>query len=301
MNTILITGSNGFVGRKVIEAFAENADVQIVATSRTDNQNNFSKNYRFERLDITNKTEVEYLVNRYQPTAIVNCAGMSQPDECENNKAECWALNVEAVNHLVEAANKIDAHLVHLSTDLIFDGIKGLYTEEDTPNPVNFYGLSKVESEKIIERQAKKWAIVRTVLVYGYSKGLKRSNLILRVKQSLENQQTIRVVDDQFRTPTLAEDLAEAIKTITIKQIQGIFNISGNEYLSLYETACIAANVFGLNSKLITPVSSISVNDAAKRPLRTGFRIDKAIGELNFRPRSLREGLQLVNHLLKAI
>ncbi|MCK5822384.1 MAG: SDR family oxidoreductase, partial [Bacteroidales bacterium] len=252
------------------------------------------KNTTFELLDITNKTELDYIIKRYNPNTIINAAAVTNVDFCEDNKAECWQVNVEALNYLTQISNELNIHLIHISTDFIFDGLTGNYSEDDAPNPVSYYGLSKLEGEKFVQSNANKWTIIRTVLVYGLTESRSRSNIVLWVKQSLENNKPINVVDDQYRTPTLVEDLAEVCVYAAENEKEGIYHVSGKDFMSIYDIAIATANFFGLDKSLISTISSIALNQKARRPPRTGFNINKAITELDYHPHSFIEGLQIV-------
>ncbi len=291
---ILLVGSNGLLGQKMLEQFLLRPDIQIIATSRNDNKFPATNLFQFEKMDVTNSVETDYIVSKYKPDVIINSAGMTQPDECEKYQSECRKINVLAVNNLIQVSNKVKAHFVQISTDLVFDGNKGLYVETDLPNPINFYGESKLEAEILTQKYAERFTILRTVLIYGLAKYMIRSNLALRVYNQLKQNLPISVVNDQYRTPTLAEDFAKAALQSVLMQRIGIYHISGNEYMNIYEFACKAAQVFGLDSSLIKPVATISINEPARRPLKTGFSVFKAQNELNFKPTSTLEGLKML-------
>ena len=190
-------------------------------------------------------------------------------------------------------------HLIHLSTDFVFDGENGPYREEDKPNPPSFYAQSKYDSEKIVEQSQLPWTIIRTIIIYGVSENMSRSNLVMWVVKSLRKGERIHVITDQFRAPTLAEDLAEACLSAAMKNKTGIYHVSGSETKSILEWAYETAEFFHLDKSLIEPVSSSALNQPARRPPRTGFIIDKAIRELDYRPRSFKEGLAIVKEQLK--
>jgi dTDP-4-dehydrorhamnose reductase len=215
-------------------------------------------------------------------------------DTCETDPIGCELLNVTAVKYLISASEKYDTFFCHLSTDFIFDGANGPYAEDAEANPISIYGESKLKAEKLLQHSSLRWAIARTVLVYGIVADMSRTNIILWVKKSLEEGKTIHVVTDQFRTPTLAEDLAIGCWLITQKQAEGIFNISGSDFLTPYEMAIKTANYYGLNEKLIQKADSSTFQQAAKRPMRTGFILDKAHRELGYKPRSFDQGIALM-------
>lgn len=290
---ILVTGSNGLTGHKIVlEAIAKGFDV--LATSYSYSIFPTDLNCNFELLDITNKLEVDYIIGNFQPDVIINTAGVTKPDDCEKDNIECWRTNVEGVKNLVDISNKLDCHLVHFSTDFIFSGDQGMYSETDLPNPQNFYAKSKLESEQIVISKSKNYSIIRTVLVYGYSEYLQKSNILLWVKNSLEQKKAIKVVSDQYRTPTLVEDLAKAAIVIAEKKLEGVYHISGDNYLSVYELALKIADVFEFDKSLISPISTIELNELAKRPAKTGFNVTKAYLEFNYMPTNIDDGLNFV-------
>lgn len=302
MKTILITGSNGLLGQKLVYALIGRKDVQLIATSVGDNRLTEKKGYTYEPLDITNKAEVETVFKKYKPDVIINTAAMTNVDACESKKEECWALNVTAVQHMVDVLEETDspAHLIHLSTDFIFDGDKGSeYVETDKPNPQSYYALSKYESEKLLQKSKIKWAIARTIIVYGIVDNMSRSNIVLWAKDALTKGQKINVVDDQFRAPTLAEDLALGCILIADKGATGIYHLSGPETMSILQLVYRVADFWKLDKSVVTPTKSTTLNQAARRPPYTGFVIDKAKKELGYNPHKFEEGLEILSRQLQ--
>lgn len=302
MKKLLITGSNGLLGQKLVYALVNKKNIQTIATSVGANRLLKTEGYIYESLDITNKNEVDTIVKKYLPDVIINTAAMTNVDACETKREECWALNVTAVQHIVDAIKKYSpsTHLIHLSTDFIFDGEKGSeYTEDDTPNPLSYYALSKWESEKVLMASSIKWAIARTIIVYGIVDNMSRSNIVLWAKDALTKGQKINVVDDQFRSPTLAEDLAEGCILIAEKGATGVYNLSGPNTFSILDLVYKVADYWKLDKSLITPSKSNTLNQPAKRPPRTGFIIDKAKKELGYKPHSFEEGLKILDGQLK--
>ncbi len=301
MKKILITGANGLLGQKLVEKLKDSENLKVIATgigvSRLPEA--WSDAYTWESMDITNLSTVIDVVGKYKPDCIIHAAAMTQVDDCENQKDACWKSNVEAVENIVFVCEKHDIHLIHLSTDFIFDGENGPYDEEAEANPVNYYGEAKLEAEKIIQKSRCRWAIVRTVLVYGLATDMSRSNIILWVKKSLESGKEIKVVTDQWRTPTLAEDLADGCVLIMDKSAEGIFNISGEEFLTPYDMAMQTAKFFNLDHSFIKKADSSNFSQPAKRPLKTGFIIDKARKELGYNPKSFMDGIGILSKQLK--
>jgi len=291
---VLITGSNGLLGQKLVQLLSQEKSIELIASARGANRLPATSNYQYVSLDITQEAEVNQVFKTFQPNMIIHTAAMTNVDTCETDPIGCELLNVTAVKYLISASEKYDTFFCHLSTDFIFDGANGPYAEDAEANPISIYGESKLKAEKLLQHSSLRWAIARTVLVYGIVADMSRTNIILWVKKSLEEGKTIHVVTDQFRTPTLAEDLAIGCWLITQKQAEGIFNISGSDFLTPYEMAIKTANYYGLNEKLIQKADSSTFQQAAKRPMRTGFILDKAHSELGYRPRSFDQGIALM-------
>ena len=299
MKKVLITGSNGLLGQKLITLLAGNPGYSLIATARGDNRlGEVGKPYEYASLDITNPIEVDSIINKYKPDFIIHTAAMTNVDQCEKDHEGCTILNVTATKYLVDAAERNNSFFIHLSTDFIFDGTKGPLTEEDKPNPISFYGQSKLDAETIIIKSNLRWAIARTVLVYGIVKDMSRTNIVLWVKKSLEDKKAINVVDDQWRTPTLAEDLAMGCFLLMDKEATGIYNISGPDMLTPLEMAYKTADFFHLDKSYINKADSSTFTQPAKRPPKTGFVIDKAIKNLGYKPHTFIEGIkEMVNQL----
>ncbi|EMR04202.1 SDR family oxidoreductase [Cesiribacter andamanensis] len=297
---LLITGTNGLLGQKLVSQLEKETFWDVLATSRGESRLGETA-IRYQSMDIENREDVLQTVAAFAPDVILHTAAMTHVDQCELNREACWRANVEAVQHLIAAAEQCGAFLLHVSTDFIFSGEEGPYSEEATPAPVNFYGESKLEAERLVQGARTPWAIARTVLVYGITNSLSRSNIIVWVKNSLESGKAIQVVDDQWRTPTLAEDLAAGCLLIARQKAEGIWNISGKDFLSPLEMAQKTADFFGLDSSLISRADSSTFTQPARRPPRTGFTIQKAQSQLGYQPHSFEEGLALVARQIKQL
>lgn len=300
MKKVLVTGSNGLLGQKLTSLYLNHPEVHLIATARGENRHAVTQGYDYISMDITNREEVFRILEEQKPDTIIHTAAMTNVDQCESEKELCRALNVQAVQDLVEASNAIQAHFIHLSTDFIFDGTGGPYKEEDAPNPLSYYGWSKLDAEDIVKKEAKSWAIVRTILVFGIVSDMSRSNIVLWAKGALESGKTLNVVDDQFRSPTLAEDLAEGCRLIEAQKAQGVYHISGKDYMSIFELVERVAHFWELPVDLLNRSDSSGLNQAAQRPPKTGFVLDKAITQLGYNPHSFEEGLALLDQQLKA-
>jgi len=226
---------------------------------------------------------------------------MTQVDQCETDREACWKNNVTAVENLVRGCTKTGIRLIHISTDFIFDGSHGPLDESAKPNPLSYYGASKLAAEEIVKKSSLDWTILRTVLVFGITRDMSRSNIVLWVKKSLEEGKTIQVVNDQWRTPTLAEDLAMGCLLAARKKAKGIFNVSGSEMMTPFDIAIHTAEFFKLDKSLIKATDSTTFKQPAVRPLKTGFIIDKARKELGYRPHTFGEGLAILAQQLESV
>ena len=294
---ILITGANGLLGYKLVQLLSKQPTIQTIATGRR-MISDLPANVGFSELDITDSLQTEIIISQLKPDVIINSAAMTQVDQCETDRDACWKANVTGIENLIAACAKTHAHLVHISTDFIFDGSHGPLDEMAIPNPVNFYGESKLAGERALQQSSISWAILRTVLVYSVTPDMSRSNIVLWVKKSLEDGKVIHVVNDQWRTPTLAEDLAMGCFLAATKKAKGIYNISGEEVMTPYDIAIQTADFFTLNKSLIQATDSSRFKQPAVRPAKTGFIIAKAKIELGYQPHSFKEGLALMTSQL---
>jgi len=290
---ILVTGCNGLLGQKLASLLSAKDSIKLILTAK--NALSYPTNgVEFHLLDITSKTNVDTVVGSTQPDVIINTAAMTQVDPCELDQAACRNANVTGVENLISASQRHSVHLIHVSTDFIFDGTRELLDESAQPNPVNYYGACKLEGERLVTSSTISWCIIRTVLVYGVTHGAGRSNIVLWVKNSLEAGKTIQVVSDQWRTPTLAEDLAAGCYLAALRKARGIYHISGKDFLSIYDIALRTADYFKLDKSLIKATNSSAFTQPGRRPLKTGFIIDKARHDLGYEPHSLDEGIAIV-------
>lgn len=289
---VLVTGANGLLGQELVSLLLQN-NYEVIAASKGPCRLALPARDQlsYHDLDITNGLASLQVLTEHKPDVIIHAAAMTQVDQCELNKIDCYNINVTATRFLVEAAKEINARFIYVSTDFIFDGCAGPYKEEDEPKPVNYYGSTKLSAETEVAESGLEWSIVRTVLVIGNA-GSTRSNIISWVKEKLQKGEKIKVVDDQFRTPTFTEDLAKGIILIIEKKAQGTFHISGKDLLTPYQIALKTAEHFHLDGSLIEKADATSFSQPAIRPPRTGFHIDKARKDLGYEPLSFDEGLK---------
>ena len=301
MKTVLVTGSNGLLGQKITENILLNKQYNLIATSKGSNRYPIKDGYVYAEMDILDPGQVRNVVAQYKPEAIIHTAAMTNVDTCQLEKKLAHALNVEAVKTLVAVCETMNIQLVHLSTDFIFDGEAGPYEESAEPHPLSYYGETKVEAEELIKNSHCRWSIIRTILVYGIVKDMSRSNIVLWAKNALEKAAPLNVVNDQWRMPTLAEDLAWACLAAVEKEVTGIYHISGKDMMSVSELVGRVADYFNLDKSLMTEVSSSTLNQSAVRPKRTGFILDKAIRDLNYQPHSFEEGIAILEQQIAAV
>lgn len=292
---IVITGANGLLGQKLVAFLGHDPQKKVLATGQGPCRIlHLPDNVRYQTMDISQEAEVMQLIRDFQPQVIIHAAALTNVDTCELEPEKCRLLNVMATQFIIAASEMVHAHLIHLSTDFIFDGAHGPYDEEAEAHPISIYGQSKLDAEKIVMAAQCPWTIVRTILVYGIAPGLSRGNIILWVKDNLEKGKQIQVVDDQFRTPTLAEDLADGCIRIANQKATGIFNIGGKELLTPYAMALETATYFHLDASLIKKATAATFSQPARRPPRTGLVIDKAREMLGYDPHSFHEGIALL-------
>ncbi|AEL24580.1 SDR family oxidoreductase [Cyclobacterium marinum] len=297
---ILITGANGLLGQKIIKEILIEGKYEAIATGRGSCRLPTEwRGYVYEEMDITKPSEVLAIFKAYAPQYVIHAASMTDVDRCEVNRHTCFEQNVTATLNIMKGCELVKSHLIFISTDFIFDGKNGPYDELAKPNPLNYYGKTKIETEIAVQKYKHNWTIVRTNLVYGIAHDMSRSNIVLWVKKGLEQNKELSLVDDQFRTPTLAEDLAKGCLLIVEKNATGIYNISGDELLSPYDMAMLTVKFFELDPKGIKKTDSSVFSQVASRPLRTGLDISKAKNILNFKPKTFEEGIEIMAKQIK--
>lgn len=291
---ILITGSNGLLGQKIV-ALCINLEINFVATSAGKNRNTDCPQENYFTVDITNENQVKEVFEQSEPTHVIHTAAITNVDYCELNPKECEDVNLSATKFLADFCIFKNIHFQFVSTDFVFDGEKGDYSEEDTVNPISIYGKSKADGEKyLINGAYKNWSIVRTIIVYGKGNNLSRSNLIVWAKEALENGIKIKIIDDQFRAPTFASDLAEACLAIIQMNKTGVFNISGPTTYSIYEIVSRIGSHFGYSMDNVERISSKTLDQPAKRPPKTGFNLTKSKREIGYSPKTLEQSFDIL-------
>ena len=291
---VLITGGNGFLGQHLSVYLSKN-NFDAVAAGRGNSRIPPQFNIPFYSVDFTNGPLVQEMIYALQPNVIVHAAAISKPDECEKNHPACLRQNVEATKFLIESFENIPGiykHFIFTSTDFIF-GEGGPHSEDDLPAPLNFYGESKLMAELVVNTFSQIKTIVRPVFIYGNIWDGLRPSFLHWVKNNLEKQQKIKVVSDQYRTPTYVYDLCAGIEQIIIQKKSGAYHLAGKDFISPYQMAVTTANVLGLDSSLIENVNSDNFPEPVKRAKHSGLKIDKAITEINYNPLDFEQGAKL--------
>ena len=291
---LLITGSNGLLGQKIVKRCIKHG-IPFLATSKGENRNPDCPSSNYQSMDICSADEIHTIISDFLPTAIIHTAALTNVDYCELNPVECHAVNVEATQLLWESAKQFGVHFQLVSTDFVFDGTKGNYGETDVVCPLSVYAQSKVDAEKLLlEDEITDWSIARTIIVFGTGHNLSRTNLVLWALEALPKGESMKLVNDQFRAPTWADDLAYGCVEIVNRKEKGIFHLSGPETNSIDQLVKRIANHIGIQNPPIEAISSATLNQPAKRPPKTGFDLSKARRLLNYQPKKLEDSIAIL-------
>ncbi|MGB3542904.1 SDR family oxidoreductase [Rubrivirga sp.] len=298
---ILITGANGLVGQALTRAASRWPGADVLATGRGPSV--WPSPGGYARLDVLDAASVERTFQDFAPDVVLHSAGEARVEPCEADREACWALNVDAVATMASLCDRHGAKLILPSTDFVFDGAAGPYDESARPAPISAYGRSKLAAENVLHAsRLSNWSVVRTTMVFGVPAGPSpRLDFVRWVARELSADRPVRVPDDQLRTPTYDDDLADGVLRIARYDRRGLFHISGRESMPVLEVAKCIANVFDLDASLISPASSAEIHPGAPRPLRAGLLILRAESELGYRPRPLEVGLEAVRSRLRMI
>lgn len=299
MKRVLVCGSNGLLGQRLALMLSSRTEFEVLNTSHHRSFIFEPQLFDYTQLDITKKSDVKSLASSFQPDIIVNAAGATNVDWCETHREEAWKANVVGVENLIEAARKVHAKLVHVSTDYVFDGKHGPYREDDAPNPVSYYGKTKLAGENAIRIAGIPYSVVRTIVLYGNTLGA-RKNFALWVLENLQSGRKIRCVVDQIGNPTFVGDLACAVIRIIELNREGLYHVCGAEAVSRFDFAKNVAAVFHLDASLIQPVKTSELMQPAHRPPVTGFVTTKAEEELGWKPMNTTQGLTKLKQELLA-
>jgi dTDP-4-dehydrorhamnose reductase len=290
---ILITGAIGLLGHRIVEHCLEDGievqatDISVPTYSDTDDGVTLLK------LDITDLQSTISTLGSVKPDAVINTAAMTNVDQCEVEKEAAWKVNVEGARNVAEACEKSGAHLVHLSTSYVFDGEKGFYDEEDRPNPLGYYGLTKLKGEEAIQSIASDYCICRTDVIFGWGRQ-DRPNFATWVITNLEKKQDVKVVTDQINSPTLNTNLAEMVVDVARKHVKGILHTAGATRINRFDFAKKISSIFRLDEKYIQSVKSEEFTWKAKRPKDASVNVGKAKRILSHKPLSIDDALKIM-------
>ncbi len=297
---VLITGAHGFLGQHVVRLFLDESQCEIVITAREKDTlfadaANLPRIHAYHSMDVTNRLSVREVLQSVKPDVIVNCAGFRDVDRAEHERELAWKTNVSAVEYLAESARKVDARIVHVSSDFVFDGIKVPYAENDAPHPLNYYGRTKLASENALRTSSVDHAIIRTSFLYGSSERLE-SNAALIIAVAAEQEQHLQLADDLFMCPTLVDDLALAVVRAAERKRTGMYHVAGPEMISRYEFGLRVVRAFGLQEELIEAAHWDDIPSEtlrADRPRKSALVTLKAQTDLGIRISNVDEGLQV--------
>jgi dTDP-4-dehydrorhamnose reductase len=293
---VLITGANGLLGQAVTAIFTRESDFDLILTSVED-KSFMGLDSNYHQLDITSKEQVKSAITKHGPDVVLNCAAFTDVDKCETERELCWKLNVDAIKNLIIATRPHNIKLVHISTDYIFDGKNGPYDEEAIPNPVSFYGRSKLAAENAIFASGINASIIRTMVLFGVGQNVK-PNFAIWLINKLSAKEKINIVDDQIGNSTIVDNLAFGILKVIESERAGIFNIAGKDIESRLDFTYKLCDVFGYDKGLINKIKTASLSQPAQRPLNSGLITLKVQSELQFKPFDTMEALQLLKFQL---
>jgi dTDP-4-dehydrorhamnose reductase len=291
MQRVLLTGANGLLGQKLVTHFAK--WYEVLATARQPESFIPPKNFQYTSLDITDFAAVDEILTDFAPEMIINSAAYTDVDGCEDKRELAWQVNVEAVRNLASYCQRSKIKLVHYSTDYIFDGLNGPYAEDAKPNPLSYYGQTKLLSEEIVQESGAEILLIRSNVLFGVGERVKK-NFFLWVFERFKAGVPFQVVDDQFNNPTLTDNLALATLELVERNLKGTINLAGSEYLSRYDFALRTAEVFGFDQSLVSPVKTSSLGQKAVRPMRGGLKIDLAKSLIQLPLLDVRTALEFI-------
>lgn len=287
---VIVTGSAGFLGTKVMKILKD--DFELIGTDKNGRKGSL-------RMDITDRDEVNSVMRKERPDVVLHIAAITDVDRCEVEKELAKKINVDGTKNIIKSCKDINAKIVYFSTDFVFDGKGGNYKEEDKPNPLSHYAETKLEAENLVRKSGLKYLIIRPEVLYGYNGDDSERSFSNWVYVSLKGKKEIRVVDDHFNTPTLVDDLAEAIKILIKKNKEGIYHVAGPERLSRYGMALKIADAFGFDKSLIRPIKTAELKQKAKRPRDSSLNTEKLKRE-GIMMHSFGDGLKIMKKQIEA-
>ena len=283
---LLITGASGLYGSKLAQlALAKGIEVYSSDIQSLSVYGNFVK------LDISGKIQVDEAFKTIKPDVVVHAATLTDVDKCETNKELAWKINVEGTRNIVEAAKNADSFLIYISTDYVFSGEKGNYKETDKPDPINYYGLTKLKAEEIVQTLPE-YFIGRPSVIYGSTPAAGKVNFALWLIETLRKGDRVKIVTDQWNTPTLNTNLSEMTLDVIARRLTGIYHTCGATRVSRLDFAEQIADAFDLDKSLIDSVLSSQFSWPAKRPMDSSLDTSKAQKILTHKPLIMAEALK---------
>lgn len=269
----LVTGGSGLLGGKLINELL-GAGNEVIAIYNRNPITIEHKRLTKVKLDITDTTRLEDLILRTRPDVIVHAAAYTDVDGCEKNKEYAWKVNVEATRSVMRASRVVRSYLIYISTDYVFDGSKGLYREDDVPDPINYYGLTKLIGEELVKASDLLYSIIRPSAIYGI--GGSKKSFAEFVAERLSKGERVYALTDQYVSPTYNLMLAKAIAEIIDLRPMGTLHVAG-ERMSRYEFALRIARILGLPEDLVEKAKIEDMKGwAAKRPRDSSLNVERA-------------------------
>lgn len=242
-----------------------------------------------EQTDITNNDAMSSFLKLHKPDVTINCSAITDLDFCEKNKSQALNVNSLGAQKLAQACNLYDSHLIHVSTDYVFDGKAGPYQENDIPNPISYYGKTKQQSEELILKENENFCVIRTGMLYGWCKN--KQNLATMIISELRNNQEVKLINDLQVSPSYTDNIAELILELALMKTSGIFNVANSSIVTRYDFGLLLSEVFGLNKSLIKSISTEDFHWNVTRPRKGGLLVDKVSKVLNKKPLTTKECL----------
>ena len=289
----LVTGSAGLVGSQVVKDLTKQN--HTVYSCYHDEKPSHGTSIQ---LDITDQDKIIQILQEIKPDRIIHLAAMTNVDQCETQQELAILLNAKSTEILAKQAAKQNAFFVYVSTDYVFDGIKGMKKEDDSTNPLGFYGKSKLEGELTLNKLASSWCIARTSTPFGIHH--KKKSFPLWVQESLEAKKEIPVLVDQFTSPTYVPNLSKMLIEVATRQITGILHLSGATRISRYELAELVADKLSLDKKFLIQTNTDEMNWKAQRPRDSSFDVSLATEILNEKPQEIEHSLDLFINEIKS-
>lgn len=289
MVKVLLAGCHGLLGRNI--AIRTSGKFNVLGIDIDEDSNVNADGFEYQKSDMTVSDEVKKIIENFKPNYIINTTGYNNVDNCEIHRKECWKNNVEIVQYLSRYGKRINSKLIHFSTDFIFDGKKGNYHEDERPNPVNYYGRSKLASENTVKASGIDFTIIRTSTLFDFDRNLKKENFATYVTNKLKEKIKIQIATDQKTNPTLASNLAEFAWILLKLEKTGVFHFVGSDAVTKYEFALKLAEKGKFEPDLIQPVLFKDLKRLAVRPENSSLCLDKVINEIGVKPLSLNESI----------